>query len=147
MGTPWAPFGLAWAALGHLLSTLWAALGTMGHPLGIAGPTFSSTGASVWHPLDTSWRPLLPSGKSVAKKMKKITECWSFFDLFSRRVYMQSVHACAVQTHIWALFLTQFSRPQKNEKIGMAADNRGGHLRHISDKGGTKASGTSRLLF
>ena len=54
---------------------------------------------------------------------------------------MQSVHACAVQTHIRALFLTPFSRPQKNRKIQMVLTSRQGHLGHISDKGGTGGLG------
>ena len=40
----------------------------------------------------------------------------SISGLFSGRVYMQSDHACAVQTHILHIFLTTISRPQKNKK-------------------------------
>ena len=37
---------------------------------------------------------------------------------------MQSVHACAVQTQILALFSIRFSRPQKNRKIQMVLESR-----------------------
>ena len=123
-GHPLGSLGHRLGALGHALGTLWAPLDTPAATLtapwatlGTAGATFGSPGAPLWHPLDTPWRPLLPSWQRVSKKLKKTTTRRHFFHLFWRRVHMQSDHACAVQTHIRALFLTLVSRPQKNAKI------------------------------
>ena len=112
-----APFGHTLGTLGHP----WAALGSLGHPLGSLEHCLGAFGhnlGTLWAPFGTlwaptPWKPLLPSCKPVSKKIPQITFFRHFFDLFSRRVYMQSDHACAVQTHIWTLFLTPFSRPQK----------------------------------
>ena len=37
----------------------------------------------------------------------------------------------------FATFLTIVLNPQKYQEVGMALESRGGHLRRISDKGGT----------
>ena len=143
MGALGTPFGLHLAKFGFILSTLGlhlVALGSIWPPWG-----------SIWAPWGSIWAPLgficpplgsilVTLGESwaqVSKKLKKTTLFRHFLEPFWGRVPMQSVHACAVQTHIRALFLTPFSRPQKNKIIEMVVDSRGGHLGHISDKGGT----------
>ena len=144
---PWAHHGHPLGSLGHRLGTLGPTLGTLWAPwdtpatiltapwatLGIAGATFGSSGAALRHTLDTPWKPFLPSWKHVPKKLKKTTTRTHLFHLFWRRMHMQSDHACAVQTHIRALFLTLFYRPQKNAKGGSLDDFKSGasatHLR------------------
>ena len=111
----WSPWGSIWAPWGFI----WAPLGFIWPPLG-----------SILVTLGESWA-------QVSKKLKKTTFFRHLLEPFWGRVPMQSVHACAVQTHIRALFLTPFSRPQKNKKIQMVLTSRQGHLGHISDKGGT----------
>ena len=127
--TPWAHYGHPLVSLGHHLGALGHALGSLWAPwntlavtlsapwatLGSAGATFVLSGAPLRHPWDTPWTPLLPSWEHVPKKVKNITPL-HFFELFQRSVQMRSDHACAVQTHIRALFLTLVSRPQKTVK-------------------------------
>ena len=153
LGTPWTPLGLSWAPLGRpwpRLGRPWPCLGLpvaslgllyppRGQTLSTAGATLGSSGADLWHPLDTPWTPLLPSWEHVPKKVKKITPLNHFLELFQRRVHMQSAHACAVQTHIEALFLTLVSRPQKMQKVFSHCGSEAGHPRHIGGEGGTRA--------
>ena len=106
--------------------------------MGSAGSTFVFPGAPLSHPWDTPWTPLLPSWEHIRKKVKKTTPLNPFFELFQRRVHMQSDHACAVQTHIRALFLTLVLRPQKMTKVFSHRDFSSGHPRHIGGEGGTK---------
>ena len=151
--TPWAHYGHPLVSLGHRLGALGHALGSLWAPwntlavtltapwatLGSAGATLGSSGAPLWHHLDTPWTPLLPSWEHVPKKVKKTTQLSPFFELFQRRVHMQSDHACAVQTHIRAFFLAHVCRPRKNAKIFSHRNLKSGHPRHIGGRGGTRA--------
>ena len=56
---------------------------------------------------------------------------------------MQSDHACAVQSHIDAFFLTLVSRPKKSASIFSHCHSRSGHPRHIGGKGVTKSVSVS----
>ena len=149
---PWVHYGHPLGSLGHRVGALGHALGSLSAPsntpavtltaawatLGSAGVTFGLSRAPLWHPWDTPWTPLLPSWEHVLKRVKKITQLNPFFELFQRRVHMQSDHACAVETHIRALFLTPVFRPQKKTKIFSHRDFSSGHPGHIGGEGGTR---------
>ena len=156
-------FGLHWARLGYNLARLRHIFHYIRYPLesmrhfldtilATLGTHWASLGTSLEHP----W--------SQSPKTSKKTFFWvPFLEPFGGNGYMQSdecskpqdlkiwhtfhrFHSLfsstpSIQTHIKALFMTPFSRPQKNKNIEIKAELRRGHLWHISDKGGTEASG------
>ena len=142
---------ILWSLLGTVcapLATPWLSLGTLEHacryftrPEGyfeqcwgdicvLRGTSLTPLG----HPLDSTSTIL----GTWSQKGQKDHSAESLFELFQKRVHMQSDHACAVQTHIRALFLTLVFRPQKMTIIFSPCDFSLGHPRHIGGEGGTR---------
>ena len=119
---PWHPFDTP----GLLLGTPWTFLGTflmprapLGTPWTALGINFWLHGAAPWHPMDIPWQQLWPSSVNVLKMIKTTIILSSISGVFLGRVYMQSDHAGAVQTHILHILLLSISRRPKKQKVEM----------------------------
>ena len=122
---------------GHPLAPFWYTGVPLGTPWTSLGSNFWPHGAQPWHPMDIPWQQLWPSSVNVLKMTKKIIISSSIFGVFLGRVYMQSDHAGAVQTHMLHILLLSISRRPKKQKVEIRCGPGGGHLGHILDKGGT----------
>ena len=110
LGDPLGTLGHSLGALGHALDTLWALLGTAWTPLVPLWALFGDIGHCRGDILVTRGIHSAPFGHTLEhtstiletclQKGQKIIIFDHFLDLFPGRVHMQSVHACAVQTHI-----------------------------------------------
>ena len=67
----------------------------------------------LWAPCAGQFDPPGPMLENYRKTTKKTTFLESHFEAFSGRWHMQSVHACAIQTHILHLILTPFFERQR----------------------------------
>ena len=119
---PWHPFDTP----GRLLGTPWTFLGTIlvsqgapWHPMDIPWHRLLASPGTPWHRMDIPWQQLWPSSVNVSKMIKKNIILSSISDVFLGRVYMQSDHAGAVQTHILHICLLSISRPPKKQKLQM----------------------------
>ncbi len=94
-----------------------------------------------WAPCAGQFDPPGPMLENYRKTTKTNTFLELFVEPFCGRWHMQSVHACAVQTHMLHLIPTFFwASKRTKDRNGVGIQSR--HLRHIPDKGGTwEASG------
>ena len=129
---------------GSSLAPQWTFLGTFlvspdapWHPMDSPWHQLLASRGTPWHPMDIPWQQLWPSSENVSKMIKKTIMLSFISNVLLGRVYMQSDHAGAVQTHIFTFVCSPFQDLQKSKRFKCAADPGRGHLGHILDKGGT----------
>ena len=122
-----------WPILAHQKPLLWHVWDSRWSFLPFWSTHFA-TSNSQWRPLwDSFGHPALasltllgPCWKTTEKQPTKITFVGWLVEAFCGRWHMQSVHACAVQTHILHLILTPLVERQKYQKIETVLDPRQG---------------------
>ncbi len=99
-----APKGAQWVPKGNLR----APREGQGSPKGSPKAPKSTPRAAQRHPWAHLWTPREALGPQGIENIKKTTFLRSLLEPFLGKVHMQSVHACAVQTHIIVIFVVIF---------------------------------------